>query len=1110
MHLIGNDVEDNSWHSTHQGKGSLRSRQLWSARFSLLSPGGPKRPKNRHLSSLLPTYPTRLKRLLRHHRKLLRPLPLAAAAIILIALAAGIIYLVSGPDYRLTPQAHLLLSIPDAKLSRAVTYDSKNQTYIINRQGMEQQAGSSAPNVLVGQPSTGLYSATLPSDLAHGITITNNSGHISFTLQPEFKTAPVKLESGHFVYPAAKGMQAVYTPQADQLAEDLVLNHPEGNSLTFSYRLILPAGLHSSASSGGPIVINSSGLTAFRFVPPVIRESNGQKGGALARASARLILTGNTLTLVTSGLAHLTYPITIDPPIVVNSTVGFLTGNNEGDVTATSNQFSESGLSGGTIGSWNSTTAFPSSSPTMSDRYDFGTAVYNGYLYVMGGYSNSYTGNCYTGYCNDVFGTTIAGAGAVGSWTASTGTSNGSLPVGINWATSVVYNGYVYEIGGDTSSATSTAVVEYAALTATGALAAPGSCAGTITGDWCASTTTATGNLPAATQNATSVIYNGYLYEIGGGNPAPATAIVDYTAITSTGALAAPGTCAGTITGDWCASTSTATGNLPAATNYATSVVYNSNVYEIGGDTAGGYTAVVDYAAITSTGALTAPGSCAGTITGDWCASTSTSNGSLPTATYYATSVAYNGYVYEIGGDTGSFTTVVYYAAITSTGALTAPGSCAGTITGDWCASTSTSNGCLPVAAGEATSVIYNGYGYEIGGDPVNSTTNVVSYALINNGGPGTLSAWTSTGSLPSATDYSTSVAYNGYAYEIGGSTTAATATVDYAAITASGALASPGTCAGTLTAPWCASTSTSNGSLPSATYKATSVVYNGYVYEIGGWTTAATNAVYYAAINSSTGAVGTWTATGSLPAATYTATSVAYNGYLYQIGGYTTAATAVVDYAAITNIGAVGSWTATTSLPLTNQYATSVAYNGFIYEVGGLNSGTTRTTTVDYAGLQSIPRVGRYSMLVNLGTGLNVTPAAIVINGTNTGNYGIGGLARLGGVTITYENGTAACSVLSSPNRVDLGSQEMGAAYNFLFTTDGCGNTTNQGEYAWVLFNLDDSQTATFPDINGNHTTVTAFQIFYHPASSTRLMGGMTLQNGVLQSLDAPPKTTQ
>jgi hypothetical protein len=112
--------------------------------------------------------------------------------------------------------------------------------------------------------------------------------------------------------------------------------------------------------------------------------------------------------------------------------------------------------------------------------------------------------------------------------------------------------------------------------------------------------------------------------------------------------------------------------------------------------------------------------------------------------------------------------------------------------------------------------------------------------------------------------------------------------------------------------------------------------------------------------------------------------------------------------------------------------------------------------------------------------------------------------------MNITYENGTSSCSALSAPTTVDLGAQEMGAAYKFLFTADGCGNTTNQGEYAWVHFALDDSQTATFPDSGGNHTTVTAFQMFYHAASSTRLRGGMTLQNGVLQSLDAPPATTQ
>ena len=93
-------------------------------------------------------------------------------------------------------------------------------------------------------------------------------------------------------------------------------------------------------------------------------------------------------------------------------------------------------------------------------------------------------------------------------------------------------------------------------------------------------------------------------------------------------------------------------------------------------------TAVVDYAAITSSGALAAPGSCAGTITGDWCASTSTANGNLPAATYGAAAVAYNGYVYQIGGYAGSPTAVVDYAAITSSGALAAPGSAACTAGG--------------------------------------------------------------------------------------------------------------------------------------------------------------------------------------------------------------------------------------------------------------------------------------------------------------------------------------------------------------------------------------------------------------------------------------------
>jgi N-acetylneuraminic acid mutarotase len=512
--------------------------------------------------------------------------------------------------------------------------------------------------------------------------------------------------------------------------------------------------------------------------------------------------------------------------------------------------------------------------------------------------------------------------------------------------------------------------VDYAAITSSGALAAPGSCAGTITGYWCASTSTSNGSLPAATYFATAVAYNGYVYQIGG-YTGSVTAVVDYAAINNGG----PATLSA-----WAA-----TGSLPAATYQATAVAYNGYVYQIGGS-AGGVIAVVDYAAITSSGALAAPGSCAGTITGYWCASTSTSNGSLPAATYQATAVAYNGYVYQIGGyNTTAATAVVDYAAITSSGALAAPASAActaggGTITGDWCASNGTAGtgANLPATTADAAAVAYNGYVYQIGGYTT-AATAVVDYAAITSSGalaaPASAACTAGGGSitgdwcasngtagtganLPAATYQATAVAYNGYVYQIGGSAGGATAVVDYAALTSSGALAAPGTCAGTITGDWCASTSTSNGSLPAATYQATAVAYNGYVYQIGGCSTACRTAVVdYAPIYNG-GNIGPWSSTTSLPVATQNATAVAYNGYVYQIGGYAGGATAVVDYAAISSPGDVAPWTASTfttngSLPAATYFATAVAYNGYVYQIGGCSTACP-TAVVDYAAITS------------------------------------------------------------------------------------------------------------------------------------------------------------
>jgi hypothetical protein len=397
----------------------------------------------------------------------------------------------------------------------------------------------------------------------------------------------------------------------------------------------------------------------------------------------------------------------------------------------------------------------------------------------------------------------------------------------------------------------------------------------------------------------------------------------------------------------------------------------------------------------------------------------------------------------------------------------------------------------LPTATEYITSVVYNGYLYEIGGYTT-AYTATVDYAPIN--ANGTLGSWTATTPLLVATDQATSVAYNGYVYEIGGANPSVAATVDYAPINANGTLGA-----------WTATTS-----LPTATDQATSVAYNGYVYEIGGNSGTAT--VDYAPIEAN-GTIGAWTTTTSLLVATTYATSVAYNGYLYEMGGCLTGgcatAYAAVDYAPINANGTLGAWMATTSLLATTYAATSVAYNGYVYEIGGYT--TTASATVDYAGLQSIPRIGEYSRLLDLtGSATNdPTPIELLTNGTNTGNPGIGGVSGLGtgGITVNSSFASNTCSTFSTPSSLITGNKnQLGTPFKLNFTTNGCGTATNIGRYVWVRYTIDDSQTATFPDINGNHTTINDFTVYYHPASGNRLRGGATFSNGSLQSLDAAP----
>jgi N-acetylneuraminic acid mutarotase len=866
---------------------------------------------------------------------------------------------------------------------------------------------------------------------------------LSFTAVPEFAMGQAQKIDGRIVYGLPGGGLVIYTVKNNGLKEDVVFDHPVA-SQTFAYRLQLPNTLEAKTMAGGAIGIYSADRSLFEHItfatpddqlkviqarqnsaksnlvfalpPPLIRQTNQQPRNGTG--NVRYDLKGSGLTVFAEGMTNLGYPISVDPSVVVNSTAGFATGNNEGNIDFPANQINRGGVTGGTLGSWTATTSVPATT------YGATSVAYNGYLYEIGGCISG--GPCSTATAVVDY-APINAAGTVGAWTATT-----SILAATYGATSVAYNGYLYEIGGCSggcTSGTGTSAVDYA-LICTGSNNGTGGCgatAGTI-GTW-----TATTSLPAATDYATSVVYNGYIYEIGGGDGATQTAVVDYAPVNAGGTL-----------GAW-----TATTSVPSAVRRASSVVYNGYLYEIGGYIVGA-SFVVDYAAIKADGTLgswtattTMPqgnmyatavayegylyeiGGCAaacntpytivdyapinanGTL-GAWSVTTS-----LATGVSSATSVAYNGYLYEIGGCTSTcptITAVVDYAPIQPAGYLSSPST--GTPNA-WAATTS-----LPATNEVASSVAYNGYLYDIGGCPSGCVSSaVVDYAPIN--ANGTIGSWTATTSLPTATKRATSVAFNGYLYEIGGFTTVTVAVVDYALI-CTGSNNGTGGCgatAGTI-GTWIATTS-----LPNATYYPSAVAYNGYIYDVGGFTTAVTATVDYALIctgsnngtggcGATAGTVGTWTATTSLLVATSLVSAVAYDGYLYEAGGQGASATAVVDYALIctgsnngtggcgATAGTVGTWTATTSLPATTTYATAVVYNGYLYEIGGCTDTACATVTpvVDYAPINSDGTIGSWVATTSLPAATD-RATSVVYNGYV---YEIGGSSDGGGTVIT------------------------------------------------------------------------------------------------------------
>jgi hypothetical protein len=316
--------------------------------------------------------------------------------------------------------------------------------------------------------------------------------------------------------------------------------------------------------------------------------------------------------------------------------------------------------------------------------------------------------------------------------------------------------------------------------------------------------------------------------------------------------------------------------------------------------------------------------------------------------------------------------------------------------------------------------------------DTIGSNVSV----LANNSS--TLGTWTATTAMSIGTSTTRvrggAVAANGYLYQIGGVDGGAVTltTVQYAKLNADGTVGT-----------WASTTA-----LPDGRKQFQPVVLNGYLYVIGGRNNSNTlqTTTYYAKLNTD-GTVGTWNTATALPAARFGGGTIAYNGYLYYLGGLNsgfTSQTTVYGIKANPDGTLASAWTTPTALPVGLASSNGIVANGYVYMVGGFTTGYE--DDIYYAKLNTDGTLGSWTTLsgvLNATGGGDENFQSFVANGYL---YAVGG--DLGNRVVSFALGgdgsLGAGSALTSLPISPMG-EAAGASANGYFYLLG-GSTGSDG----------------------------------------------------------------
>ena len=737
----------------------------------------------------------------------------------------------------------------------------------------------------------------------------------------------------------------------------------------------------------------------------------------------------------------------------------------------------------GTVGSFTSTTSFTTA------RFGGIAIAYNSYLYLLGGDSGN--GSSGATLLNDVQYAKINTNGTVGTWTTTTSftTTRGAQ-------TATLYNGYLYVIGGYNSSLANLSDVQYAQINANGTV-----------GAWA---TTASFNTARFGQGA--VAYNGYLYSTGGGTGTsarlsdvqyakidPAGSPATFSVYSSAYATARKGISV-VAYGGYLYVMNGEAGGSPSASGFFAPFKSDGTVDTVTGfSSTGGSSNRAYSAAFAYNGYMYVFGGCTTTLSTCTTATNNiatvysspinNSNGvlgtfvaqtSFTTARYGLTAVVYNGYAYVMGGLNGStFQSDVQSAPLGASGAITT-----------WTTQTSFA---IPTARAGFATATYGGYVYIGGGCSAGNLTtcttrqNDIQYAKFDNAGSFS-ATWASTSSFTNARYGLGMTVLNGYLY-IGGGYNGTTYYNDtqYAKIGTTGSLSA-----------WA-----SGASFTNAEWGGGMVAYNGYLYQAGGWNgTTYYRDVYYGSLsNGGQNVGGAWTTNATDITGPYGATGdwnygqmFAANGFLYMVGGYTSTPSVVrhddVYYAPIAINGSVGSWTLDSDHMVSNHYQFGLAvYNGYVYVVGG-QTGTNPTSDIEYAAID--PAGGTKAWTKISGATLGTARAHVSVAAYNGYLYMTGGLTS---------GGTEQNDVQYAPVNADgsVGSWH----YTHSSTDDGTsfvsGFTTARNTHATVAYNN------YLYIMGGTDGTNNLSDVQYAPLNSNGTVGTWAFTTSLVYTRKAP-----